>query len=187
MLSEHKVARAYENIKSVKDKSDFLLKNTMDVLENRDFDISTIEGKRAFVTNLVCYYLICEGIFFWTSFVLLASVFKQGTLLGLHSQIKYTLKDETNHLNFGIYVLKEIRHDYPQVFTKAFEASLVDLVKEAVSLEEAYARDAIPEPMMGLSSDMAIQFVHYIANRRFEAVDLDFRKMKTRSLGFLRF
>lgn len=175
MLSEHKVARAYENIKSVKDKSDFLLKNTMDVLENRDFDISTTEGKRAFVTNLVCYYLICEGIFFWTSFVLLASVFKQGKLLGLHSQIKYTLKDETNHLNFGIYVLKEIRHDYPQVFTKAFEASLVDLVKEAVSLEEAYARDAIPEPMMGLSSDMAIQFVHYIANRRFEAVDLDFR------------
>ena len=82
----------------------------MDVLENRDFDISTLEGKRAFVTNLVCYYLICEGIFFWTSFVLLASVFKQGKLLGLHSQIKYTLKDETNHLNFGIYVLNEIRH-----------------------------------------------------------------------------
>tara|TARA_R110000822_G_C15338795_1_gene495936 strand:+ start:5285 stop:6310 length:1026 start_codon:yes stop_codon:yes gene_type:complete len=175
MLDENKVAKAYKNKGSVKAKSDFLLKNTSDILSNRDFDIETTEGKQAFVKNLFCYYILCEGIFFWTSFVLLASIFKRGKLLGLHSQIKYTLKDETNHLNFGIHVINFLRKGYPEVFTKEFDASLVELMKEAVSLEGDYAREAVPESMMGMSADMAIQFVHYIANRRLEDIGLDFK------------
>jgi ribonucleoside-diphosphate reductase beta chain len=175
MLDEKTVAEAYKNVPSVKAKSDFLLKNTSDIFKNKDFDITTIEGKREFVKNLVCYYVICEGIFFWTSFVLLASIFKQGKLIGLHSQIKYTLKDETNHLNFGIWLLNEIKKDYPEVFTKQFQKSIIDLINEAIELESDYARDVIPEPMMGLSSDMVVQFVNYIGNRRFEAIGLDYK------------
>jgi len=172
-LTQEEVAEAYLNVPSVKNKTNFLIRNTADMLEDRNFDISTIAGKQEFVKNLFCYYIICEGTFFWSNFVMLLSVCRRGVLNGLKSQIRYTLRDEGNHLSFGIWLINQIKSDYPEIWTKEFQELLAGLIKEAVELEIQYARDTLPNPMLGMNADMFIDFMRNIGNIRLSSVNLE--------------
>lgn len=174
-LDEKEVAEAYLNIPSVKKKSDFLLRNTGDILNDPLFNVDSVENKRKFVKNLFVFYIICEGTFFWSSFVMILSIYKQGKLKGLGTQIRFTLADETNHLNFGIWLINQLKEEYPDIWTKEFQNELIELLKEAVQLEIEYAQDCMPEPMLGFNADMFVDFMKFIGNRRLESVGLDYK------------
>lgn len=174
-LNKNEVEEAYLNIPSVKDKTDFLLRNTTDILEDPNFDITTTQGKKKFLRNIFLYYIICEGTFFWSSFIMLLSICRTGKLQGLYKQIKFTIVDESNHLKFGIYLINEIKENYPELWDEDFTNDLIKLLKEAVDLEISYAKDTIPNPMLGFNADMFVDFMKYVGNRRLESVGLDYK------------
>jgi ribonucleoside-diphosphate reductase beta chain len=51
----------------------------------------------------------------------------------------------------------------------------VEHMKKAVELEIAYAHDVLPTGILGLNADMFVDYMHYIGNRRLEAIGLDYR------------
>ena len=66
-LDIDEVYQAYNSVPSIKAKDEFLMNITTDI--NRpDFNINTLEGKREFLRNIITYYIICEGIFFFSGF-----------------------------------------------------------------------------------------------------------------------
>jgi ribonucleoside-diphosphate reductase beta chain len=173
-LRVSEVYEAYLNIPSIKAKDDFLMAITTDV--NRpDFSTRTIEGKREFLRNLVSYYLLAEGTFFFSGFAMILALGRQNKLPGLSDQIRYTLRDETLHIQFGTYLINTIKEQYPSVWTKKFEEETVEHVKEAVNLEVAYAHSVLPRGILGLNADMFVDYMQYIGNRRLEGVGIDFR------------
>ena len=170
-LDINEVYEAYNSIPSIKSKDEFLMNISTDI--NRpDFDISTIEGKREFLRNIITYYVICEGIFFFSGFAMLLSFNRQNKLPGIGEQIQYTLRDESLHIKFGTNLINKIREDEPRVWTKAFEKETLEHIDAAMELELAYARDVLPNGILGLNSDMFIDYVQFIANRRLEALNL---------------
>lgn len=173
-LSLEEVAKAYKNIPTIKAKDDFLMKVTTD-LNRPDFDISTIEGKREFVKNLFAFYIICEGIFFYSGFAMALALGRQNKVIGLCDQIRYTLRDESLHIEFGTYLLNRIFDEYPELKTAELENELVGLLKQATELEIAYAKDALPQGILGLNADMFIDYMQYIGNRRLESLGFKFR------------
>ena len=165
------VYEAYSSLPSIKAKDDFLMNISTDI--NRpDFNINTIEGKREFLRNLIVYYIICEGIFFFSGFAMLLSFNRQNKLPGTGEQIQYTLRDESLHIQFGTNLINKIREDEPKLWTKAFEKETMEHIDTAMELELAYARDVLPNGILGLNSDMFIDYVQYIANRRLENLGL---------------
>ncbi|PSH00761.1 MAG: ribonucleotide-diphosphate reductase subunit beta, partial [Nanohaloarchaea archaeon SW_7_46_7] len=58
-------------------------------------------------------------------------------------------------------------------WTEKFEEEIVDLMKEAVELEKIYAEEACPEEVLGMGPDQFKEYVEYIADRRFEQLNLD--------------
>ena len=48
-------------------------------------------------------------------------------------------------------------------------------MKSAVELEIDYAKDVLPTGILGLNAEMFISYMHYIGNRRIEAIGLDYR------------
>ena len=52
---------------------------------------------------------------------------------------------------------------------------LINYVKQAVDLEIQYAKDVLPTGILGLNSDMFIDYMQFIANRRLSAVGLPFK------------
>jgi len=170
-LDIDEVYQAYNSIPSIKAKDDFLMNITTDI--NRpDFNINTIEGKREFLRNIITYYIICEGIFFFSGFAMLLSFNRQNKLPGIGEQIQYTLRDESLHIKFGTEIINRIREDNPKVWTKTFEKETLAHIETAMELELAYAREVLPTGILGLNSDMFIDYVQFIADRRLSNLGL---------------
>ena len=147
---------------------------TSDV-NRQDFSTKTVEGKREFLRNLITYYIVCEGTFFFSGFAMLLALGRQNKLPGLSDQIRYTLRDETLHIQFGTYLINTLKEQYPSVWTKKFEEETVNHIKQAVELEVKYAHDVLPRGILGLNADMFVDYMQYIGNRRLEGIGIDFR------------
>ncbi len=168
------VYEAYINIPSIKNKDDFLMDITTDI-NRQDFSTKTLEGKRELLRNLITYYIVCEGTFFFSGFAMLLALGRQNKLPGLSDQIRYTLRDESLHIQFGTYLINTIKKQYPSVWTKKFETETIEHTKRAVELEVLYAKDVLPRGILGLNADMFVDYMYYIGNRRLEGIGIDFR------------
>ena len=171
---EESLHNAYETIPSIKAKDDFLMEIASDVTR-QDFSTKTTEGKREFLRNLITYYIVCEGTFFFSGFAMLLALGRQNKLPGLSDQIRYTIRDESLHIQFGTYLINTIVEQYPSVWTKKFENETVDHIKKAVKLEIQYAHDVLPRGILGLNAEMFVDYMQYIGNRRLEGIGIDFR------------
>ena len=78
-LKIEEVYEAYNSIPSIKSKDEFLMNICTDI-NRSDFNINTLEGKREFLRNIITYYIICEGIFFFSGFAMLLSFNRQNKL-----------------------------------------------------------------------------------------------------------
>lgn len=170
-LDEREIFNAYNERPSIKAKDDFQMAITSAVLEH-DFTTSTPEGLREFLKNLVGYYIIMEGIFFYSGFVMILSFHRQNKMTGIGEQYQYILRDETIHLNFGIDLINGIKEENPEVWTPELQAEIYDIIDQAVELEIAYAQDCLPRGILGLKASMFIDYVRHIADRRLERIGL---------------
>lgn len=173
-LDTEEVFTAYQTIPSIKAKDDFLMEITSDI-SRQDFDPYTKSGKQEILRNLLTYYVVCEGTLFYSGFAMLLALGRQNKLQGISDQIKYTLRDESNHIAFGAYIINTIIEQNPSIWTKSMQEEFVEHVKKAVDLEIAYAHDVLPTGILGLTADMFVDYMHYIGNRRLESIGLDFR------------
>ena len=173
-LDTEEVFTAYQTIPSIKAKDDFLMEITSDI-SRQDFDPYTKSGKQEILRNLLTYYVVCEGTLFYSGFAMLLALGRQNKLQGISDQIKYTLRDESNHIAFGAYIINTIIEQNPSIWTKSMQEEFVEHVKKAVDLEIAYAHDVLPTGILGLTADMFVDYMHYIGNRRLGSIGLDFR------------
>jgi ribonucleoside-diphosphate reductase beta chain len=173
-LDIDEVFRAYETVPSIKAKDDFLMEITTDLTRN-DFSTNTQEGKKELLKNLFTYYIICEGTFFFSGFAMLLALGRQNKLQGISDQIKYTLRDESLHIEFGTYLINTLIEQNPKIWTKAIREEFTEHMKTTVELEVAYAKEVLPTGILGLNADMFVDYMHYIGNRRMAAIGLDYR------------
>jgi ribonucleoside-diphosphate reductase beta chain len=173
-LDIDEVFTAYETIPSIKAKDDFLISITNDI-GRQDFNPTSREGKQEILRNFLTYWIVCEGTFFFSGFAMLLALGRQNKLQGVSDQIKYTLRDESSHIAFGTYLINTLIEQNPSIWTKKIQEEFVEHIKKAVELEIAYAKDVLPTGILGLNSDMFVDYMHYIGNRRLEAIGLEYR------------
>jgi ribonucleoside-diphosphate reductase beta chain len=161
----------YHEVNSIRDKDAFEMKLTEDILRS-DFSTDTVEGTQRFVKNLVGFYVIMEGVFFYSGFVMMLAFHRQNRMTGVGEQFQYILRDETIHLNFGIDLINGIKAENPQIWTAAFQLELQALIEQAVELEIAYAEDCLPRGILGLNAGLFREYVQHIADRRLERIGL---------------
>ena len=106
-LNEGDIYNMYHEVPSIARKDDFEMNLTADVMKE-DFSTETFEGAQTFLKNLIGYYIIMEGIFFYTGFVMVLSFHRRNLMTGIGEQFQYILRDETIHLNFGIDLINGI-------------------------------------------------------------------------------
>ncbi len=170
-LDQGEVFNMYNEINTIRAKDDFEMKLTEDILRS-DFSTETTEGAQKFLENLIGYYIIMEGIFFYSGFVMILSFHRQNKMTGIGEQFQYILRDETTHLNFGIDLINGIKEENPQLWSKEFQEHIIALIQEAVELEFQYAQDCLPKGILGLTAPMFREYVQYIADRRLERIGL---------------
>ena len=170
-LDQGEIFNMYNEVNSIHAKDQFEMNLTQEVLRS-DFTTSTFEGAQKFLENLVGYYIIMEGIFFYSGFAMILSFLRQNKMVGVGEQFQYILRYETVHLNFGIDLINGVKEENPDLLTPAFQDSLVNKIREAVELEIQYAEDCLPRGILGLTAPMFRDYVQYIADRRLERIGL---------------
>jgi ribonucleoside-diphosphate reductase beta chain len=170
-LDERSVFNMYHEIPAIARKDAFEMELTAALLAP-DFSTETLAGSQQFLENLIGYYVVMEGIFFYTGFVMILSFHRQNRLTGIGEQFQYILRDESIHLNFGIDLINGIKAENPGLWTPDFQQRMILLIREAVELEAAYAQECLPRGILGLNATLCRQYVEHIADRRLERIGL---------------
>ncbi|MDP3975573.1 MAG: ribonucleotide-diphosphate reductase subunit beta [bacterium] len=170
-LDESEIFNMYREVESIYDKDMFSVSLTEGVLAD-GFTTRSVEGAQKFLENLVIFYVITEGIFFYSSFLMMLSFQRQNKMTCTAEQFQYIMRDESMHMNFGIDMINAIKVEQPELWTDAFEARVYELVKKGVELEIIYGNDVIPHGILGLHPDSIREYVQHIADRRLERIGL---------------
>ena len=170
-LDEQEVFGMYHAVPAIAAKDALEMALTADVLEP-GFSTATFAGAQKFLENLIGYYVVMEGIFFYAGFAMILSFHRQNRMVGIGEQFQYILRDETIHLNFGIDLINGIKAETPELWTEAFRQRQVATIRDAVELEVAYARDCLPNGVLGLNADLFADYVRFVADRRLERIGL---------------
>ncbi|GCE30674.1 ribonucleoside-diphosphate reductase subunit beta [Dictyobacter alpinus] len=170
-LNEQEIFTMYHTIPAIARKDAFEIKLTSALLDP-DFTTDTVEGAQTFLKNVIGYYVIMEGIFFYSGFAMILSFHRRNLMTGIGEQFQYILRDESIHLNFGIDLINGIKAEHPTLWTAMFQQEIIALIHEAVKLEIAYAQDCLPQGILGLQASAFRQYVQHIADRRLERIGL---------------
>ncbi len=161
----------YKTIPSIHEKDEFVVNLTKSVFDP-NFTTEGTENIRKFVRDLIGFYVIMEGIFFYAGFAMMLSLRRQNRMVGIGEQFEYIMRDESLHLAFGVDLIKTICAENPGVWSTEFQNETIELVKQAVDLEARYALDACPDGILGISAEKFCHYVEHIADRRLERLDL---------------
>jgi ribonucleoside-diphosphate reductase beta chain len=128
--------------------------------------VTTVAGKREVLRNLITFYLICEGVFFYSGFAMLLSFGRQGKMPGIAEQVHFTLRDESVHVQFGARLISTVIEQEPEIWTAELQSETVEHFRRATELEIAYAKDVLPNGVLGMNADLFVEYVGFITNRR---------------------
>lgn len=164
-MDEAEVFNMYREVPSVHDKAAWALPYTQSLADPM-FHTGTPEDDQRLLRDLIAFYVVFEGIFFYVGFVQLLSFGRQNRLTGASEQIQYIMRDESMHMNFGIDVINQIKIENPHLWTAEFQEEIKTMIREATDLEIKYAHDTMPRGVLGLNANMFHDYLHFIANRR---------------------
>ncbi len=161
----------YNTVPSIKAKDDFVINLTKNVLDP-NFKTDSPENIQRFLHDLIGFYVIMEGIFFYAGFAMMLALKRQNKMVGIGEQFEYIMRDESLHLAFGCDLINTIKAENPEVWTPEFQKEISGLIEESVVLEKTYAFDACPQGMLGINAEQFATYVEYITDRRLERIDL---------------
>jgi len=160
----------YDRIPAIEAKDDFVVDLTR-VVDDPEFTIERPADVRAFLRDLVGFYVVMEGIFFYAGFAMMLGLKRQNKLTGIGQQFEYIMRDESLHLGFGVDLINQVRAE-TDVWTEEFEAETIELITDAVELEQRYAREACPDEILGMGPEQFAEYVEFVADRRLGQLEL---------------
>ena len=170
-MDEGEVFNMYREVPAVARKAEWALPFTQH-LSDPHFYTGTPENDQKFLKEMIAFYVIFEGIFFYVGFVQILSMGRRNKMTGTAEQFQYILRDESMHMNFGIDVINQIKVENPHLWTEGFKSEMLQMIRDAVDIEIQYAFDTMPRGVVGLNAPMFKEYLEFIANRRCNQIGL---------------
>ena len=170
-MDEGEIFNMYHEVSTVAEKASWALKHTKEI-NDPGFTTGTIDTDKTLLKNLIAYYCVLEGIFFYCGFTQILSMGRRNKMTGTSEQFQYILRDESMHVNFGIDVINQIKLENPHLWDDEMQASAREMILEGTTLEVGYARDTMPRGVLGMNANMMEEYLQFIANRRLAQIGL---------------
>lgn len=170
-MDEGEIFNMYHEVPAVARKASWGLKYTSEI-SDPTFHTGTQETDRALLKNLIAYYCVLEGIFFYCGFTQILSMGRRNKMTGTSEQFQYILRDESMHVNFGIDVINQIKLENPRLWDEEMQNVARRMILEGTQLEIEYARDTMPRGVLGMNANMMAEYLQFIANRRLAQIGL---------------
>src|ERR1700710_2085302 len=122
-LDEGELFNMYREVPSITEKASWAIKYTQH-LSNSSFSTGSSDTDQAFLRDLIAFYVVFEGMWFYTGFAQILSLGRRNKMVGIAEQYQYILRDESIHLNFGIDCINQIKIENPHLWTAEFQAEI---------------------------------------------------------------
>ncbi|MDA0349946.1 MAG: ribonucleotide-diphosphate reductase subunit beta [Verrucomicrobia bacterium] len=169
-INPHECEAMFEDIPTILKKNEFVTKTTRSL--RRDLDLTQTANKQLLAKNMFVFGQCMEGTQFYGLFGMVLSLYRQNKFPGIGQMFRYTLRDESNHIELLRNLFMDLVSENPDVWTEDFRDECVNLMREAVALEKEFISDCLPLNALGLSAEDFMQYIDYIADRRLEGVGL---------------
>ena len=171
-MDEGEIFNMYREIPSVAKKASWGLKYTKEI-SDPGFVTGTDETDKLLLKNLIAFYCVLEGIFFYCGFTQILSMGRRNKMTGTAEQFQYILRDESMHLNFGIDMINQIKIENPHLWDEQMRQEAAQMILEGTELEIQYARATMPRGILGMNAGMMEEYLQFIANRRLVQIGLE--------------
>lgn len=170
-MDEGEIFNMYHEVPVVAKKASWALEYTTGI-SNPEFKTGTPETDRELLKNLIAYYCVLEGVFFYCGFTQILSMGRRNKMSGTSEQFQYILRDESMHVNFGIDVINQIKLENPHLWDADMQALARKMILDGTELEIEYAKDTMPRGILGMNANMMAEYLQFIANRRLAQIGL---------------
>ncbi len=178
-----KAFAAIDNIPSIHKKAQFCFK-WMDSIHNLD-KLNTVEDRRKFLMNMICFATCIEGLFFFAAFAYVYFLRSKGLLTGLASGTNWVFRDESMHIAFAMEVIHTARKEEPHLFDGRMNEMVIQMLEDAIECEMAFAQDILEFGIAGLSLKDMRQYLEYVADQRLESLHIPPRYNVKNPFGFM--
>ena len=169
-VNPHECEAILEDIDTVREKTKFVSAVSRSL--RGGLDLTRTEHKQELAKNIFVFGQCMEGTQFYGLFGMILSLYRQSKFPGIGQMFRYTLRDESNHIELFRFLLMDLVEENPDVWTEEFRAELTALMVKAVNLEKKFIEDCLPTNAVGLSALEFMSYIDFIADRRLEGVGL---------------
>ncbi len=169
-LNPHECEAMFEDVPTITAKNHFVTSNSRAL--RRDIDLTITSNKQALAKNIFMFGQIMEGTQFYGLFGMILSLYRQNKFPGIGQMFRYTLRDESNHIEVFRNLLMDLIDENPDIWTEEFREDLRATMAEGIRLEKAFIRDCLPVSGLGLNSTDFETYIDYIADRRLTSCGL---------------
>jgi ribonucleoside-diphosphate reductase beta chain len=170
-INPHECEAMFEQIPTIKRKNEFVTRTSHEL--RRDVDLTDPANKKALARNIFVFGQCMEGTQFYGLFGMILSLYRQNKFPGIGQMFRYTLRDESNHIELFRNLFMDLISENMEIWTAEFKQELVDTMKEAVALEKEFINDCLPISQVGLNAAEFCQYIDFIADRRLEGIGLN--------------
>ncbi|WP_035204996.1 ribonucleotide-diphosphate reductase subunit beta [Isoalcanivorax pacificus] len=170
-MDEGEIFNMYRELPAVAKKAQWGIQYTRE-MSDPEFKTGTVETDKALLENLIAFYCVLEGIFFYCGFTQILSMGRRNKMTGVAEQFQYILRDESMHVNFGVDVINQIKIENPHLWDAQMRDKATQMILEGTELEIQYARDTMPRGVLGMNAKMMEEYLQFIANRRLAQLGL---------------
>ncbi|MFK4136738.1 ribonucleotide-diphosphate reductase subunit beta [Pseudomonas luteola] len=170
-MDEGEIFNMYKEVPAVAKKAAWGIKYTR-AISDPEFKTGTPETDKMLLKNLIAFYCVLEGLFFYCGFTQILSMGRRNLMTGTAEQFQYILRDESMHVNFGIDVINQIKIENPHLWDKQMQDDATQMILQGTQLEIEYARDTMPRGVLGMNSVQMEEYLKFIANRRLSQLGL---------------
>jgi len=171
-MDEGEIFNMYKEIPSVARKAAWALPFT-ESLADQNFKTGSLEDDKTLLRNLIAFYCVLEGIFFYCGFTQILSMGNRNKMTGTAEQFQYILRDESMHVNFGIDMINQIKLENPQLWDEEMQTEARNMILQGTQLEIEYAHDTMPSGILGMNAESMSDYLKFIANRRLTQIGLE--------------
>ncbi len=170
MAEREKAFAAIHNIPSIRKKAEYSFK-WMDSINTLD-TIKTLEDRRKFLMNLICFAGTIEGLFFFGAFAYVYFLRSKGLLNGLATGTNWVFRDESGHIDFAFKVIETAVKEEPGLMDQRMKDMVIVMMKDAIDCEMAFANDILEHGVAGLSARDMRTYLEFIADQRLERLGI---------------
>ncbi len=127
------------------------------IKEKADWALKWIDSP-SFQERLIAFAAV-EGIFFSGAFCSIFWMKKRGLLPGLTFSNELISRDEGLHCDFAVLL-----HNH-HIVNKVPKERILQIFEEALDIERRFITEALPVKLIGMNSDLMIQYLEFVTDR----------------------